>query len=182
VRITGIGSVTLKHDAVQMGMDAHASVLAAVTPISSDPISPGRWATAIASSSSNPHSPAAASASRSTGRIFSRWARLAISGTTPRYFACSSTCDATIFERTKYPSATTAAAVSSQVDSMPRIRLKTQVSLESGRARFIPPRVWIAFIASNPGGMNPALPVAALMLGQCRDEAVHLLVGVVEVR
>src|SRR3954468_2464548 len=53
--------------------------------------------------------------------MFSMCARLAISGTTPRYLAWSSAWVATTLERTSYPSATTAAAVSSQVDSMPRI-------------------------------------------------------------
>jgi hypothetical protein len=53
--------------------------------------------------------------------MFSMCARLAISGTTPRYFAWSSTCVATTLLRTSRPSTTTAAAVSSQVDSMARI-------------------------------------------------------------
>src|SRR5579884_530733 len=53
--------------------------------------------------------------------MFSMWARLAISGTTPRYRACRSAWLATTFDRTTFPSITTAAAVSSQVDSIPRI-------------------------------------------------------------
>ena len=55
--------------------------------------------------------------------MFSICARLAISGTTPRYLACSSAWLATALERTSNPSATTAAAVSSQVLSMPRMRV-----------------------------------------------------------
>src|SRR5690242_14711663 len=68
-----------------------------------------------------PHSVLVAIASRTTGRMFWMCARLAISGTTPRYLAWSSAWVATTLERTSYPSATSAAAVSSQVDSMPRI-------------------------------------------------------------
>ena len=47
--------------------------------------------------------------------------RDAISGTTPPYSACSSICEAITPESTRRPSATTAAAVSSQEDSTARI-------------------------------------------------------------
>ncbi len=43
-------------------------------------------------------------------------------GTTPPYLRCTSTCEATTLDRIVRPSATTAAAVSSQEDSIPRIR------------------------------------------------------------
>ena len=57
-----------------------------------------------------------------TGRMFSMCARLAISGTTPRYFACSSTCDATtLLTHVVAVVHDDGAPVSSQVDSMPRI-------------------------------------------------------------
>src|SRR5437762_11094319 len=49
------------------------------------------------------------------------WARLVISGTTRRYLACRSICVATTLLRTCHPSEMTAAAVSSQVDSIARI-------------------------------------------------------------
>jgi tetratricopeptide (TPR) repeat protein len=48
-------------------------------------------------------------------------AREAISGTTPPYFSCSLVCEAMIEDLTSRPSATTAAAVSSQLVSMPKI-------------------------------------------------------------
>jgi len=55
----------------------------------------------------------------------STWARAAISGTTPPNSACSLICENTTFDRMRpCPSAvrsTTAAAVSSQVVSMPRM-------------------------------------------------------------
>ncbi len=61
---------------------ARASVLAVVTPISRQPTSPGRWATAIRSMSPR-SAPARARASRRQASMFSMWAREASSGTTP---------------------------------------------------------------------------------------------------
>src|SRR3990167_8385731 len=52
----------------------------------------------------------------------SRCARAASSGTTPPYFECRSICELMTLERIVRPSATMAAAVSSQLDSIPRMR------------------------------------------------------------
>src|SRR5579884_4215084 len=49
--------------------------------------------------------------------------REASSGTTPPYLRCTLTWEATTLDRISLPSATTAAAVSSQEDSIPRIRV-----------------------------------------------------------
>src|SRR5664279_5559715 len=68
------------------------------------------------------------SASRITGVTNSRCRRDAISGTTPPYCACRSACDATTFERMFPTSSTTAAAVSSQLVSRPRITAPTSES------------------------------------------------------
>jgi hypothetical protein len=57
----------------------------------------------------------------------STWARAAISGTTPPNSACSLICDSTILDKMRPRLSslrlTTAAAVSSQVVSMPRINI-----------------------------------------------------------
>src|SRR4051794_29371067 len=66
--------------------------------------------------------PARSSASRITGTMARRCSRLASSGTTPPYLSCMLICDATTEESTVSPFSTTAAAVSSQEDSMPRMR------------------------------------------------------------
>src|SRR5690348_12430836 len=67
--------------------------------------------------------PACSTASRTTGTICRKCSREASSGTTPPYLRCTSTCDATTLDRISRPSATTAAAVSSQEDSIPKIRV-----------------------------------------------------------
>src|SRR4029077_9781498 len=86
------------------------------------PTSPGPCVTPIASTSAN-FIPACSSASRTTGTICRRCSREANSGTTPPYFRCTSICEATTLDRISRPSATTAAAVSSQEDSIPRMRM-----------------------------------------------------------
>src|SRR2546422_4676816 len=91
-------------------------------PTSNDPTSPGPCVTAMASTSSS-FMPACASASRTTGTICRKCSREASSGTTPPYFRCTSICDATTLDRISRPSATTAAAVSSQEDSIPNMRV-----------------------------------------------------------
>ena len=63
-------------------------------------------------------------AARTTGTIALRCSRDASSGTTPPYFACIVICEATTLERMTLPFSTTAAAVSSHEDSMPRISLE----------------------------------------------------------
>src|SRR6266536_2439050 len=92
------------------------------------PARPGPWQAATASSSLTSRTPASMSASSTTPLMSSTWARLASSGTTPPYGACSSTWLDTIDERTRRPSSTTAAAVSSQDVSMPRMRTLKVVS------------------------------------------------------
>src|ERR1035437_2801244 len=62
-------------------------------------------------------------ASRTTGTMARRCSREANSGTTPPYLPWVIICEATMEERTASPSSTTAAAVSSQEDSMPRMRI-----------------------------------------------------------
>ena len=64
---------------------------------------------------------ARSSASSITGETSSRWRLEAISGTTPPYFAWMSAWELTTFERISPPAVTTAAAVSSQEVSIPRI-------------------------------------------------------------
>src|SRR5271165_6300312 len=61
-------------------------------------------------------------ASRTTGTICRRCSREASSGTTPPYFRWTSNCEATTLDRMLWPSTKTAAAVSSQDDSIPRMR------------------------------------------------------------
>src|SRR3974390_3702900 len=65
--------------------------------------------------------------------IVSTWARAAISGTTPPNAACSLTCDSTTLDRIRpRPSSkrsTNAAAVSSQVVSMPRTIIRASCGL-----------------------------------------------------
>ena len=103
------------------GSRAHASAFAADRPTSSAPISPGPWVTATVSTSSR-LAPASARASSTTGITSSRWWRDAISGTTPPKRACRCACDETTFERISPAPVTSAAAVSSQLVSTPRIR------------------------------------------------------------
>src|ERR1035438_4317175 len=62
-------------------------------------------------------------ASRVTGTMARRCSREANSGTTPPYLPWVDICEATTDESTRSPSSTTAAAVSSQDDSMPRMRI-----------------------------------------------------------
>ena len=67
--------------------------------------------------------PASAKARLTTGTPVARCWRDATSGTTPPYSACTRTCDATTSERTRRPSSTTDAAVSSQDVSIPRTNM-----------------------------------------------------------
>ena len=105
-----------------------ASAFANDTPTSSDPTRPGPCVTAIAPSS--PGLACASPSARSTTPQMSRtcW-REASSGTTPPHSRWISTCDATTFERIAHGraaspvSSTTAAAVSSQEVSMPRMSM-----------------------------------------------------------
>src|SRR5690606_17745855 len=60
-------------------------------------------------------------ASATTGRIFRMWARAANSGTTPPYGAWRAICEATTLASGRPSRSSTAAEVSSQDDSMPRV-------------------------------------------------------------
>src|SRR5580692_273756 len=99
-------------------------------PTRSEPTSPGPCVTPMASSSSN-RRPASAMASRTTGTICRRCSREASSGTTPPYLRWISIWEATTLERMVRPFTTTAAAVSSQEDSMPRILMARWLMVES---------------------------------------------------
>src|SRR5438046_1203673 len=67
--------------------------------------------------------PACCMARRTVGTMARRCSRDASSGTTPPYLPCVASCEATTEESTRSPSSTTAAAVSSQEDSIPRMRI-----------------------------------------------------------
>ena len=94
-----------------------ASALAAATPTSRAPASPGPLVTAIASTSWS-RTPAVSQARSSVGTIASRWAREATSGTTPPKRACSSTLLATASASSVVPR-TMPTPVSSHEVSMP---------------------------------------------------------------
>ena len=94
-------------------------------PTSSDPTSPGPSVTAIALRSSN-RVEDSRSASRTAGTIARKCSRDASSGTTPPYFECVAICEETTDDKIRDPSSTTAAAVSSHDDSIPRIRIRVR--------------------------------------------------------
>ena len=71
-------------------------------------------------SRSGPATPATRSASSTTGITWTTWLRLASSGTTPPQRRWISIWVETTSESTRRPSSTTAAAVSSQLVSIPR--------------------------------------------------------------
>src|SRR6516162_856023 len=106
-----------------------------VSPTITPPIKPGPAAAAIPSSAPN-GSCASFIALAMIESSTSTWARAAISGTTPPKAACSPIWEKTTFDRMRpCPSAflsTTAAAVSSQVVSMPR----TIIGVLSGSGYF----------------------------------------------
>ena len=99
-----------------------AIAFAVVSPTITPPIRPGPAAAATPESWAKP-TPASFIALSTIPSSRSTWARAAISGTTPPKRACSSVCDRTILDRIRpAPSllrSTTAAAVSSQVVSIP---------------------------------------------------------------
>src|ERR671920_1360454 len=104
-----------------MGLSAASAYpLAAATPTSSAPASPGPAVTAIASMSARVTS-ASSSARCMVGTIASRCARLATSGTTPPNRACWSTLDASASASSVWPR-TIPTPVSSHEVSMPRTR------------------------------------------------------------
>src|SRR5580692_6668687 len=92
--------------------------LAYVRPTSSEPTNPGPTVAAMASSSPS-RVRAVCNASRTTGTMARRCSREASSGTTPPYLLWA-ICEATTEDSTVSAFSTTAAAVSSQEDSIPR--------------------------------------------------------------
>ena len=84
--------------------------------------------------------PASATARRSTGAIVATCWRDATSGTTPPYSACTRICDATTSERTRRPSSTTAAAVSSHDVSIPRTKTPSTPAERGPRLPAAPPK------------------------------------------
>jgi len=86
------------------------------------PISPGPAVAAIASTSSS-DTPASASTSWTKAGNISTCARAAISGTTPPNGRWAASWPASLWASIRRSEVTRAAAVSSQLDSMPRIRL-----------------------------------------------------------
>ena len=99
-------------------LSERARPLANDTPTNKEPIKPGPLVKAIALSCSF-STPALFKASCTTGTIFCWWAREASSGTTPPYDSCTAWL-ATTFE-SNTPLRMTAAEVSSQDDSMPKM-------------------------------------------------------------
>src|ERR1051325_6811175 len=97
---------------------AMATALAAAIPTSSAPTRPGPTVTATASIPGKA-TPASSRARSIIGLIASRWAREAISGTTPPNRSWRWAWLDSRLERTVRPSSTTATAVSSQEVSMP---------------------------------------------------------------
>src|SRR3990167_7391680 len=97
-----------------------ARVFAVSTPTSKEPISPGPYAQAIASILPTETS-ACAIVSFRTGIITFTCSLAATSGTTPPYFLCRLTEEATTFDRICFPSLTKATPVSSHVLSIPKI-------------------------------------------------------------
>ena len=136
-----------------------ASPLAKFTPTSTAPMSPGAAVTAMASASRTVR-PACSSASAVTPQMASIWRREAISGTTPPYSLCSSTCVWMTEEQILRPSSMTAAAVSSQLVSILIIFIATPVQVFWGIApakdsrRASPPGL---FFARAQGNYSPGV-------------------------
>ena len=105
--------------------------------------------------------PASTMARAITGLSSSRWARLAISGTTPPYGTWRSICELTTLDTTSLPPITSAAAVSSQLVSMPSTSVSGPASpRRAGRAR----RCVVGHAASSRGqalGVGGRLDVVA---------------------
>ena len=77
--------------------------------------------------------PASARALATVALMDSQWRRLAISGTTPPYSACSCTLVAMTLDSRVRPFSTRAAAVSSQVDSIPNT-----IMIQWASSQFLP--------------------------------------------
>ena len=100
--------------------EPNANPFAYWSPTSNAPTKPGPYVTPIASISSN-LSPASSSAALTTLSTTSICILDATSGTTPPYFLCVSIWDAITLDKTSLPLTTTAADVSSQLDSIDKI-------------------------------------------------------------
>src|SRR5690606_24902439 len=127
-----------------------AYALAAATPTSSAPASPGPAVTATASTSES-FAPACASAASTVGVMASRWAREATSGTTPPNRACSSMLDATVLASSVWPR-TRPMPVSSQDVSMPRTRGASAIQLPSHHDRV---GAVVVVAAAGADGLEP---------------------------
>ena len=97
---------------------ANAVAFAADTPTNNAPIKPGPTVAATASTRERSMLACCIACAVTCGNA-SRWARLAISGTTPPNRACSASWLATTDDNTSVPPITTATAVSSQLVSIP---------------------------------------------------------------
>ena len=110
---------------------AAAIALAVISPTISPPTRPGPAVAAIASTSSSDTAESLSAASTMPSSA-STWARAAISGTTPPKAGCSSIWLSTTLDKISgaepLSSATTLAAVSSQLVSMPRTRINSSLS------------------------------------------------------
>src|SRR5438552_5314807 len=114
------------------------TALAVSTPTSSAPTNPGPQVTAIPSICDQSRC-ASSSARRRTGTIVATCWREATSGTTPPYWAWTRTCEATTSERTRRPSSTTAAAVSSHEVSIPRTFIFLEAPHDGSQLRGVSP-------------------------------------------
>src|SRR5713226_921596 len=98
--------------------------------------------------------PARSSARSSRAGRRSRWSRAASSGTTPPKPACSCTCEWMTLLSVCRPSSTTATDVSSQLVSIPRVRLTAPPSLPTrwgGTCGSVAPRQQVPAQAAHVG-------------------------------
>ena len=151
--------------------DRRQAIWRRVIPTRRAPASPGPSVTATASRScEGDDTGLAAIAARTTGTIFRRCSREAISGTTPPWRACRATCELMLLDSVCTPARITAAAVSSQLDSIPRMRpvrgAMVLMGLSYGNERGCIARTWDgrrvgacvglcknSTICSNPGAL-----------------------------
>src|SRR5258708_18101611 len=146
------------------------------------PIKPGPAAAAIASIWPS-LTPALASARLINPSMISTCARAAISGTTPPYAACSAIWLTTSFDRLSPPpcglNRTTAAAVSSQVVSMPRTSI---LLLRAGDIRLRPPTTLNAIVALTVEANERRDMKARLRLGTRGSPLALVQAGIVRAR
>ena len=116
---------------------ASASAFAADTPTSNAPTRPGPTVHATASMRDS-STPPSTIARATTGLSASRCARDAISGTIPPKSACRSIWVETTLETTSLPPITNAAAVSSQLVSIPSTRVDSSTATSPGPVTVLP--------------------------------------------